>query len=56
MMTTPIESKWMTVGWRSEARTIEGKFARGIVATRTITDLQHPSRAVPAPAVALLLN
>jgi hypothetical protein len=56
MMTSPIEAKWVTVGWRSEARTIEGKFARGVVATRTITDLQHPSWAVPAPVVALLLN
>jgi predicted AAA+ superfamily ATPase len=56
MMTTPIEAKWVTTGWRSEARTIEGKFARGVVATRTITDLQHPSWAVPAPLVALLLN
>jgi hypothetical protein len=56
MMTNPIEAKWVTAGWRSEARTIEGKFARGVVATRTITDLQHPSWAVPAPVVALLLN
>jgi predicted AAA+ superfamily ATPase len=55
MMTTPIEAKWVTTNWRSEARTIEGKFARGVVATRTITDLQHPSWAVPAPLVALLL-
>jgi predicted AAA+ superfamily ATPase len=56
MMTTPIESKWVSAGWRSEARTIEGKFAKVVVATRTITDLQHPSWAVPAPVVALLLN
>lgn len=56
MMTTPIEAKWVTAGWRSDARTIEGKFARGIVATRTITDLEHLSWAMPAPVVALLLN
>jgi len=56
MMTTPIEAKWVTTGWRSEARTVEGKFTRGLVATRTITDLQHPSWAVPAPPVALLLT
>jgi len=56
MMTTPIEAKWMTTGWRSDARTIEGKFARGVVATRTITNLQHLSWAMPAPVVALLLN
>jgi uncharacterized protein len=56
MMTTPVESKWVASGWRSEAKIVEGKFARGIVATRTITDLQHPSWAIPAPIVALLLN
>lgn len=56
MMTTPIEAKWVATGWRSEAKTIEGKFGGGVVATRTITDLQHPSWAVPAPTVALLLN
>ncbi len=56
MMTTPIEAKWVTMGWRSDARTIEGKFARGVVATRTITNLQHRSWAMPAPVVALLLN
>jgi predicted AAA+ superfamily ATPase len=56
MMTTPIEAKWVTAGWRSEAMAIEGKFAGGVVATRTITDLLHPSWAVPAPLVALLLN
>jgi len=56
MMTTPIEAKWVTAGWRSEARTIEGKFARGVVATRTIADLQYSSWAIPAPLVALLLN
>lgn len=56
MRTTPIEAKWVATGWRSEARTIEGKFGRGVVATRTIIDLQHPSWAVPAPLVALLLN
>jgi hypothetical protein len=56
MMTTPIEAKWVTSGWRSEARTIEGKFGRGLVATRTVLDLQHPSWAVPAALVALLLS
>jgi hypothetical protein len=52
-MTTPVEAKWMTTGWRSDARTIEGS-SRGVVATRTITNLQHLSWAMPAPVVALL--
>jgi hypothetical protein len=56
MMFTPIEAKWVTTGWRSEARTIEGKYASGVVATRAVADLRHPSWAVPAPLVSLLMN
>lgn len=54
--TTPIESKWVDQGWRAEARAIEGKYGRGIVATKSILDLEHPSFAIPAPLVALLLG
>ena len=53
--TVPIESKWVDRGWRSEAKTIEGKYGSGIVATKSILDLDQPSWAVPAPLVALLL-
>ena len=56
MMSVPIESKWVATGWRGEARTIEGKFTGGVVATRTILDLTHPSWAVPAPLLAILLE
>ena len=56
MRTTPIEAKWVSHGWRSEARAIEGKFGRGIVATKNITNLSHASWALPAPLVALLLQ
>ncbi len=55
-MTVPIESKWVDVGWRAEAKTIEGKYAQGIVATKSILDFDHPAWAVPAPLVALLLG
>lgn len=55
MMTTPIEVKWVSTGWRFEAKGIEGKFGHGLVATRTITDLTKKSWAVPAPVLALLL-
>ena len=55
-MTTPIESKWVGSGWRSEARVIEAKYDRGIVATKSILDLTNPAWAVPAPLVALLLG
>jgi uncharacterized protein len=54
--TTPVEVKWVTDGWRSEARVIEGKFGSGIVATKNITRLDTPAWAVPAPVLALLLT
>ena len=55
-MTTPIESKWVATGWRSEARVTEAKYDRGIVATKNILDLNNPTWAIPAPLVALLLG
>ncbi len=53
--TTPTEVKWVSDGWRAEARTIEGRYHRGILATKSITRLDTPAWAVPAPVVALLL-
>jgi predicted AAA+ superfamily ATPase len=55
VLTVPIESKWVDRGWKSEARTITGKFGRGIVATKTVLDLEGPVWAVPAPVLALAL-
>ncbi len=55
-VSVPLESKWVDRGWRSEARVIEGKYGQGILATKTLLDLTHPSWAIPAPLVALLLN
>jgi hypothetical protein len=55
-MTTPLESKWVTRGWRSEAQTLEQKLGRGVVATKSILDLSHPAWAIPAPIVSLLLG
>jgi predicted AAA+ superfamily ATPase len=52
----PMESKWVSSGWRAEARTIEGFFASGVVATRTILDTNNLSWAFPAAIVALLLE
>ncbi len=54
--TVPIESKWVSSGWRAEARVIEGKFSAGVVATRTVLDLSNPAWALPAPVLALLLE
>lgn len=56
MRTTPIEAKWVTRGWRQEARPIEAKYGRGIVATKNITSTKDVSWALPAPLVALLLQ
>jgi predicted AAA+ superfamily ATPase len=55
-LTTPVEVKWVSHGWRSEARAIEARYSAGIVATKNITDTGHPSWALPAPLVALLLH
>ena len=54
--TVPIECKWIDHGWRAEAKVVGGKYGRGIVATTSLLDLDHPAWAVPAPLVALLLN
>lgn len=55
-MTTPIESKWVSHGWRTEAKVVENKYHAGILATRNILDLDHPAWAIPAPLLALLLR
>jgi uncharacterized protein len=54
--TVPIEVKWVSSGWRAEARVIEGKFHAGVIATRTPLDTSTPTWALPAPALALLLE
>jgi len=51
----PVEAKWVDQGWRSEAKTIDGKYGRGILATKSVLDTTSPVWAVPAPLVALLL-
>ena len=54
--TTPLEAKWVTRGWRSEALGAENRYGAGILATKSITDVTHPVWALPAPTVALLLG
>lgn len=53
--TVPIESKWVDAGARSDSKTIEGRFGLGVVATKSLLDIDHPSWAVPAGLVAALL-
>jgi hypothetical protein len=55
-LTIPIESKWVDSGWRSEAQVMERKYGRGVVATKSILDLDHVTWAVPAPLLSLLLR
>lgn len=54
--TVALEAKWVSQGWKPEARTIEAKYGAGILATRSILDLSGDVWAVPAPLVALLVR
>lgn len=54
--TIPIESKWVDRGWKSESRSLVGKFGYGVVATKTVLDFTGHVWAIPAPILALLLN
>ncbi|MGH7642401.1 MAG: ATP-binding protein [Candidatus Dormibacteria bacterium] len=56
MFTVPIEATWVTSKWRQGARSIEGRFKRGIIATRTILDTENPAWAIPVPILVLLLE
>jgi hypothetical protein len=53
---TPLESKWVSDGWRSEALVTEGRYGRGVLATKTISDTSRAAWAIPAPIVCLLLG
>jgi uncharacterized protein len=55
-LTTPLESKWVDDGWRQEALVMEGRYGRGVMATKSILDLDHRCWAIPAPLVACLLG
>ena len=54
--TTPIESKWVDDGWRQAALVMEGRYGRGVMATKSILDLDHRCWAIPAPLVTCLLG
>jgi predicted AAA+ superfamily ATPase len=55
-MTVPIESKWVDDGWRSESLVLSGKYGCGIMATKSVLEMDDPVWAVPAPLLALLLQ
>lgn len=54
--TVPLEAKWVTKNWRSEALVMRGRYAAGVLATKNIINLDGEVWAVPAPFVALLLQ
>lgn len=54
-VTAPIESKWVSDGWRPGARTIETYYGRGFVATKNVFEVGTPAWAMPAGALAILL-
>jgi hypothetical protein len=51
----PIEGKWVDDQWRGDARSIDAKYGNGILATKSILNTDHPTWAIPAPLLALLL-
>lgn len=56
MPTVPVESKWVSGRWRSAALTMENRYGHGVLATKDILDTGHPTWAVTAGALALLLG
>ncbi len=54
-LTVPLESKWVDSNWRSEGQVLNGKYHRGVLATKSILDLTDDVWAVPAPMIALLM-
>lgn len=54
--TVPLESKWVDRGWKGEAKSMTGKYHRGILVSKSVLDVSGDVWAVPAPLVALLLQ
>jgi len=50
------EGKYVDDGWKSEAQTVRSQFGGGVLATRSVLDLDGDVWAVPASLVAWLLN
>jgi predicted AAA+ superfamily ATPase len=50
------ESKYVDDGWKREARTLEARYGRGVIVTRSVLDLEGPIWAVPAGIVAWLID
>lgn len=53
--TTPVEGKWVTRNWRSEALVMRGRYGASVLA-KNVLDLDGEVWAIPAPILATLLN
>ncbi len=53
---SPIESKYVTSGWKREAQTAQAAYGRGILATRSIYDTSDDVWAVPAAVLAWVID
>lgn len=54
--TTPVESKWIDDRFRRESMVLERKYGAGLIATKSVLDMDHATWAVPVPLLALLLE
>jgi acyl CoA:acetate/3-ketoacid CoA transferase beta subunit len=54
--TAPLEAKWVTHNWRSEALVMRGRYGVGVLGAKNIVDLDGDIWVIPAPMVALLLQ
>ena len=54
--TTPIEGKWVDAQWRKESRAVDAKYGVGVLATKSLLDIDAATWAVPAPLLALLIG
>lgn len=52
----PIESKWVSRGWRREAQTLRNVYEQGVIATKDVTDVANSVWAVPARVLALVMR
>lgn len=52
----PFEAKYVDGGWARESRTALAAYGTGVLATRSVIDLDRPVRALPAAIVAWLLD
>lgn len=53
---TPVESKYVDGHWRRAAQSMRAAFGHGVIATRSVLDLDGDVWAVPAPLLALVLD